>query len=148
MITMMVGIPASGKSTWAKQYRPNSVIVSTDAIREELWGDASVQKNNRLIFETAFQRINEAVANGNDVVFDATNITIQDRKRALNRFPKGEEVEAVVMCCDLHTAVVRNLKRERVVPVPALVKMSGRYQPVHKEEGFTDVLFVSNSNYY
>ena len=43
--TMMVGLPGSGKSTYAKELaeRTNAKICSSDAIREELTGDISIQ---------------------------------------------------------------------------------------------------------
>lgn len=39
--TMMVGLPGSGKSTYAKELadRTNAKLCSSDAIREELTGD-------------------------------------------------------------------------------------------------------------
>lgn len=43
---MMVGLPGSGKSTWAKEYVKTSenetVILSSDAVREELFGSCGV----------------------------------------------------------------------------------------------------------
>ena len=42
---MFIGIPASGKSTLAQKIAPtiNAEILSTDKIREELYGDETVQ---------------------------------------------------------------------------------------------------------
>ena len=40
---MTVGCPASGKSTWAEQYKDGFIIVSSDAIRADLYGDESIR---------------------------------------------------------------------------------------------------------
>ena len=51
---MLVGLPAVGKDTWANEYikkHPNTVIHSSDDIREELYGDASCQNNPEKVFE-------------------------------------------------------------------------------------------------
>ena len=51
-LTLMIGCPGSGKSTIAKKMAQNTgaVIVSTDAIRGELFGDENCQMNPRLVF--------------------------------------------------------------------------------------------------
>ena len=52
---MLCGIPAAGKSTYAKQLNRLShnsyMILSSDKIREELLGSAEDQSNNALIFK-------------------------------------------------------------------------------------------------
>ena len=70
-IYTMCGLPGSGKSTYAKNYLPDCVIVSSDAIRGELYGSEEIQGNAKKVFAEAFRRIREAVNNGQDVVFDA-----------------------------------------------------------------------------
>ena len=41
IFTMLVGLPASGKSTYAQELAKeyNSTVFSSDALRAELWGD-------------------------------------------------------------------------------------------------------------
>lgn len=41
-LIMLVGLPASGKSTWAKEYsetHPDYIVHSSDKLREEMYGD-------------------------------------------------------------------------------------------------------------
>ena len=78
---MMVGLPGSGKSTVADKYYPNAVWVSSDAIREELWGDASDQRNPEVVFEEMERRTLEALNDYHDVVYDATNLHSRTRKK-------------------------------------------------------------------
>lgn len=51
---VLVGLSGSGKSTIATQIaneNPNTVIVSSDAIREELTGDYEDQQHNEEVFK-------------------------------------------------------------------------------------------------
>ncbi|HAU35476.1 MAG TPA: phosphohydrolase, partial [Lysinibacillus sp.] len=52
-VIFTVGLPGSGKSTFVKQLakRENAVVLSSDAIRQELFGDATKQKS-RQVFRT------------------------------------------------------------------------------------------------
>ena len=46
---MLIGLPAAGKSTWSKKYiecNPDTILVSSDAIREEVFGDINDQSHN------------------------------------------------------------------------------------------------------
>lgn len=49
---MMIGLPGSGKSTVAKSIASNTtaVIISSDEIRAELFGNAEIQENTGLVF--------------------------------------------------------------------------------------------------
>ena len=79
---MMVGLPGSGKSTYAKQLseETNAVICSSDTIREELYGDENSQDNNDEVFKILHSRIKENLKNGKNVIYDATNINSKRRK--------------------------------------------------------------------
>lgn len=50
---LMVGLPASGKSTYAQELAEEmrAVICSSDAIRKELFGDENSQDNNEEVFK-------------------------------------------------------------------------------------------------
>ena len=47
ILLMLVGLPGSGKSTYCKTYK-NFKVHSSDALREELFGDESCQDKNAL----------------------------------------------------------------------------------------------------
>lgn len=123
-----VGIPGTGKSTWASTYLKDAKVVSSDAIREELSGDATDQTKNGQVFNVFHQRIGEGLAQDLDVVADST---------ALDRFAR-ENILAVaaIFKCEIHLivfsnveqAAVRNAARERVVPQDVMIKMLGKFE--------------------
>ena len=63
----MIGLPGSGKSTFAVNH-PECIVVSTDAIRGELFGDESEQKDGKLVFDVAYARLAKAVEAGQDAM--------------------------------------------------------------------------------
>ena len=80
---MLVGLPAAGKDTWAREYikkHPNTVIHSSDDIREELYGDASCQNNPEKVFEIMAARTIKSLQEGKDVIYNATNLKYKKRK--------------------------------------------------------------------
>lgn len=53
-LIMLVGIPGSGKSTYADKLvkdNPEIIVHSSDKLREELYGDSSIQGDNGKLFE-------------------------------------------------------------------------------------------------
>ncbi|MBC1222434.1 WYL domain-containing protein [Nostoc sp. UCD120] len=71
----LIGIPGSGKTTFAVELAKlgNYRIVSTDAIRQQLYGDASIQGEWSQIEEKVISETVDAIAEGNSVIYDATN---------------------------------------------------------------------------
>lgn len=94
---IMVGLSGAGKSTIAKEIaetEENTIIVSSDAIREELTGKVEDQSKNEEVFKVFHKRIREALENNTNVIADATNITMRSR-RAIIENVKGIE------CCKI-----------------------------------------------
>ncbi|MEA5620465.1 WYL domain-containing protein [Cronbergia sp. UHCC 0137] len=71
----LIGIPGSGKSTFAKLLSSmgNYEIISTDEIRQELYGDATIQGEWHTIEATVINRICTAFKLNKSVIYDATN---------------------------------------------------------------------------
>ena len=75
-LIVLQGVPASGKSTWAKDYiksHPDAVIVSRDAIREGT-GTYWNPDHEQYISEMEEYAVRQAWKNRLDVIIDATNL--------------------------------------------------------------------------
>lgn len=85
-IVLPIGISGSGKSTWIKvmlEYDDNLKVISPDDIRREITGTVSDQTKNGEVFRIAYDRVVNAMNNGNSVIFDATNIRSRERRSLL-----------------------------------------------------------------
>ena len=71
----LIGPPGSGKSTLVAQLarQGDYQVVSTDQIREALYGDADIQGEWSAIEEKVVSQICSAIAAGRPVIYDATN---------------------------------------------------------------------------
>lgn len=117
----LVGIPASGKSTFAKEHiSENTIWISSDGIRKEVYGAETHQANNVEVFEMMYKRTKEALNSGINVIYDATNISLKRRRGLINQFASARKV-CVYFATDLNEVLERNENRERKVPVNVII---------------------------
>ena len=140
---MLVGLPGSGKSTFAKNL--GYKIFSSDELRKELWGDESIQGNNTELFTELHRRIKEALKNGEDCVYDATNINAKRRTAFLNEIKKikCEKICAVIIT-DFDLCLERNSQRDRKVPYEVIKKMYLTFDVPQFREGWDDIWISVN----
>lgn len=136
-IHMLVGIPGSGKSHYAKQLckQERAVLVATDAIRERLFGSETRQKNTYLVFDEAFAEIEQALSSGRNVVFDATNVARDRRIQFLKRF-RDVPVECHVCITPFEIARERVRARKRKIEDKVLEKYVKNFEFPVLTEGF------------
>jgi heterogeneous nuclear ribonucleoprotein U-like protein 1 len=103
---MLIGLPASGKSTWAADYMAKNQemsfqVVSSDDIIEEkallqgLTYCASHQKNIGFAIDEMERRFQQHIKNGVNIIHDQTNLNIATRKKHLAKV-KGYVKLAVI----------------------------------------------------
>ena len=73
LVIMMVGIPASGKSTWISQNRKSSWnVISPDQFLEEKYDYEWTPERASEAWALSFQRYGQYLLDGGTVVWDAT----------------------------------------------------------------------------
>lgn len=141
-IYTLVGIPASGKSTFAQTHK-DCEIISTDSIRKEILGSEENQEKGYLIFKIAYKRVQEALDKGLDIIFDATNVTTKTRKDIL-KFNAYHI--AVVFDTPLDICKQRNLTRDRHVPEEVIDRMFTKFTCPTLDEGFDEIIHYKSVN--
>ena len=137
-LTLMVGLPASGKSTYAEDMADdNTVVLSSDDYRKKLLGDEKCQENNEIVFKTLYKDARELLESGKNVVIDATNINMKARRRALANFSNMKIVrEAIVMATPYEICIKRDKERSRTVGEEVIKKFLHRFEVPMSYEGF------------
>jgi predicted kinase len=147
---MIVGLPGSGKSTYIKNHFDDPIRVhSSDAIREELSGDANNQDINAKVFELLHSRVKEDLKNGISCVYDATNISWKKRKAFLDSI---NNISCYKICYVIATpydiCLEQNCTRDRVVPEQVIKRMYMNFDIPWYNEGWNDIRIVYNQDSY
>jgi predicted kinase len=141
-LILLIGLPGSGKSTLAKQLltvSPQMRLISTDAIRGQLFGSEVIQGSWLLIWEEIERQFKQALSTGQGVIFDATNIHPIYRRELIASarnlgftYIIGVWVKTPVWLC-----LARNKRRSRQVPQDVIWCMHKQMQenPPSLEDG-------------
>ncbi len=147
---VLIGLPGSGKSTLAAQFiaqQPRYRIVSTDQIRQELYGNSMIQGQWPDIEVQVLSQIKDALQSGYPVIYDATNFKHTHRIDLLQKLSPFSNVSWVAwyLQTSLEQCKERNRQRNRQVPEPVIETMaySLATHPPSIEEGFAQVHFIN-----
>ena len=143
-LTMLVGLPGSGKSTYVKENFLEENIFSSDAIREELFGSdnnkVNTPENNQKVFTELHKRIKERLKSGQNAVYDATNINCKRRMaflRELKNIPCKKY--CVIIATPYEQCLINNKNRERNVPNEVIKRMYMNWSTPYYFEGWDQI---------
>ncbi len=146
-LILLIGLPGSGKSTLAKQLLiecPQMQLISTDAIRGQLFGSEAIQGSWLLIWQELARQLQQAIIEDKAVIFDATNAQRKNRREVITlardcgfSYIMGVWVKTPVWLC-----LARNQKRIRQVPEEIILRMHRQIRdaPPSLEEGIDELI--------
>lgn len=148
-LIMLVGLPGSGKSTYGKKLCAServTLYISADKIREELYGDTSIQGDRNKVFRIMHDRLKNYLKEGHVVVYDATNVTRKNRKAVLDEVKHlcDEGTEAHIVWAPYFQCIERDKQRKRTVGEEVIRKFLYRWQSPNYDEGFTNIELIFN----
>jgi len=137
-IVLLVGLPGSGKSTWALG-KPG--ILSSDALRELLADDPDNQSIHARVFRVLRDLLKHRLELKRPVTYiDATNLTPYEREPYVKLARQFDcKIEAVFFDVPVDECIRRNRERTRVVPDEVIRKMADRLVKPSAKEGFSRV---------
>lgn len=149
-LIILVGLPGSGKSTYAKSIMdPEGQLqyCSSDKIREELYGDENIQGDPNKVFRVLHNKVKNLLDRGYDVIYDATNVTRKNRRSIIQEVKKYcDEIEAHIIWAPVGQCISRDRDRKRSVGEDVIRKFLHRWQSPFYDEGFTKIKVVHNTN--
>ena len=159
-VIILIGVPASGKSTLAEQMLRASTqnvgsqhgltygqtqLISPDRIRESLYGSAATQGDWAEIWVQVQQEFANASKSQQSVIYDATNYKREHRKNIITiaRDYGFRPITGIWLNVPLWICLSRNDHRDRIVPEDTVVDMYRQlsYTPPSLSEGFDRILF-------
>ena len=159
-VIILIGVPASGKSSLAeKMLRASSPssqdsrslthgqtqLISPDRIRASLYGSASTQGDWAEIWAQVQQEFTRASKSQQSVIYDATNYKREYRKNIIDLAKEHgfRPITGVWLDVPLWICLSRNEMRDRIVPDDVVIEMyrTLSYNPPTLSEGFDRILF-------
>ena len=133
-VTVMVGLPGSGKNTWLSQNRSDLPVVCLDDIRDEL--DVDPTDNQGQVVQLARERCREHLRAETSFAFNATNTMKQTRGRWINLFNDyNARIELVYVEPPFHDLLKQNKNRADPVPEQVIRKLAAKCEPPTWAEG-------------
>jgi predicted kinase len=128
-VTLLSGLPASGKDHWIAAHAPrDAAVISLDALRTQL--DVAPTDEQGAVIQAAKAEARRLLAAGKPFVWNATNIAPPTRTALVNLFTAyGAKVTMVYLEVSEPELQRRNMARAHPVPAAVTARMLGRWQP-------------------
>ena len=159
-VLMMVGLPASGKTTWCKKYQKDHPeerfsILGTNSIMEQMRVFNLQRKRN---YHGRFDKLMDAASKVHNKLFDIvkqkkrnlildqTNVYVNARRRKISNFRHFGEKQGVVVVVSQAELDRRTAAREKIegklVPDHAVLEMKRNFVLPEITDGFSSIVFV------
>jgi predicted kinase len=147
----LIGVPASGKSTWIKNqiWALGLTVVSTDAFVEDYARECGLTYSE--VFDDYMPQAVELMANqvvfardhGHTIIWDQTSTTIASRTRKFNMLPDYEHIAVVFRTPDpLELAIRLKNRPGKNIPQSVINNMIAGWEEPTEQEGFKEIWYV------
>lgn len=147
-LVYLVGLPGSGKSSITEVVKAGFEAagrevgcISSDSIRKEIYGDENCQDNPSQVFNIMYQRTVQALKDGKNVIYDATNLGRKNRINFLKSIPKNIKFkkDCIIVWATVGTCIKRDAQRSRTVGKEVILKMLKRFETPWYDEGWDKI---------
>lgn len=156
IVTIFVGPPCVGKTTYRDQHTYDYVISSDDIVTDlclefglsyrqffQLSANSEIKYEKNKRFEASIAQSQHE----KHVVWDLTNLTVTARKSIMQHYPNAE-FNAVVFefkgfeATILARNTIRSEATDKSIPPNIILSMMQSYEPVSLSEGFSSLIHV------
>jgi len=155
ILNMLVGLPASGKSTFVNFHiLKNDIVLSSD-----YYIDKFCEANNKTYSEgfkeyadaatkLMYEKAEFAFLNGYDIFWDQTNLNKKTRKNKINQFKKYIDLNNYKIICYVfetpknHVDILKS-RTGKDIPYYVIENMIRGYEEPSLDEGFDEIIFIN-----
>ena len=150
---MLIGVPASGKTTWVEKNKGDALVISSDNLIEAYAADHGMTYNEvfkeqiKIATKLALEHAEAAFAANQDVILDQTNITKKSRASKLAMVPEHYRKIAVFFATPLEEEWQRRLNSRQGKSIPAhiLDSMVEMLEMPELDEGWHIIEYYMNA---
>lgn len=132
IVKILIGVPASGKSTWSKEFvrkNPSWVRINRDDYRFMLRNEPTCEpKIEDMITGLFYGAVDAALSKKLNVIVDNTNLKARYINEMVEYVQYRADVEFMVFDVSLEEAIERDKKREKMVGEGVITKMYKDYK--------------------
>jgi putative nucleotidyltransferase with HDIG domain len=140
-VTLLAGLPGTGKDTWLQGNRGDLPVISLDEIRKEL--RISPEETQGEVVQLAKERARRLMRQEQSFIWNATNVTKMMRQQLVELFVAyGARVRIVYLDAPLRTIFQRNRARQEYVPEHVIERLVDKLEPPDATEAH-EVRWVS-----
>jgi predicted kinase len=148
-LTIIVGIPCSGKTTWVNKNKGTKFVLSADLVRKHLHGKSFYEEAEQMVWTLRRYIFLHALEQGIDIIVDETSITAKKRAEIL-KFANiyGYTCDCVFIRCDKKICETRCVKiktLETLAKIPIINRMARQLEAPSSKEGFINIIEIENS---
>lgn len=112
-LTLLVGLPRCGKSTWIEKNKGDAIVVSNDWIRENILGTHYSPNANALIWSIADAALRIVLGQGKNAILDGINHKPEVRRFFVDLARQYKaKVKMVCIMTPIGVCLARNSKTE------------------------------------
>ena len=127
-VTMMSGLPGSGKDTWLSRQAKEIPVVSLDELRTELGVEPTDDQGT--VIQAAKENCRALLRSKRSFAFCATNLLRTTRKRWIDLFADyGARIEIVYVEPSFPLLLQRNRQRDKSVPETVILELAAKCDP-------------------
>lgn len=145
---VLVGVPGSGKSTWAnnQEWANDCAVIGTDQYVEAY--ARSVNKTYSEVFEEVMPKAVELMANdvveareaGRDIIWDQTSTTVASRRKKFVMLPSYRKIAVVFETPEVGELERRlNSRPGKLIPRKVVEDMIENFEEPTEMEGFDEI---------
>lgn len=131
-ILILIGIPASGKTTWALDYVSKNekwIRVSRDDFRYMLKNSGETEhKVEQMISTLVINTIEQSIKSGLNVIVDSTHCKVSHINVLIDKFKYYADIDYRVFDISLDKAIERDRNRDKKVGVDTIKRMYNNYK--------------------